>query len=79
MQKAQADKLAETPEFAKKLAYLRDKALMETLLGKVAKDAATDAAIKQTYDERREEPEARNRISRAPYPRARPKTRRRPR
>jgi len=51
VQKAQADKLAETPDFAKKLAYLRDKALMETLLGAVAKTAATDAAIKATYDE----------------------------
>ncbi len=51
VQKAQADKLAETPEFAKKLAYLRDKALMETLLGNVAKTASTDAAIKATYDE----------------------------
>ena len=51
VQKAQADKLAETPEFAKKLAYLRDKALMETLLGNVAKNAATEAAVKQTYDE----------------------------
>lgn len=51
VQKAQADKLAESPEFAKKLAYLRDKALMETLLGDVAKQAATEAAIKQTYDE----------------------------
>ncbi len=51
VQKAQADKLAEGPEFAKRLAYLRDKALMETLLGRVAKDAATDAAIKATYDE----------------------------
>ncbi|WP_292530835.1 peptidylprolyl isomerase [Methylocystis sp.] len=51
VQKAQADKLAETPEFAKKLAYLRDKALMETLLGDVAQKAATEAAIKQAYDE----------------------------
>jgi peptidyl-prolyl cis-trans isomerase C len=51
VQKAQADKLAETPDFAKKMAYLRDKALMETLLGNVAKNAATDAAIKATYDE----------------------------
>jgi peptidyl-prolyl cis-trans isomerase C len=51
VQKAQADKLAETPDFARKLAYLRDKALMETLLGDVAKKAATDAAIKATYDE----------------------------
>ncbi len=51
VQKAQADKLAETPDFAKKLAYLRDKALMETVLGSVAKSAATDSAIKTTYDE----------------------------
>jgi len=51
VQKAQADKLAETPDFAKKLAYLRDKALMETLLGNVAKQAATEAAIRTTYDE----------------------------
>jgi peptidyl-prolyl cis-trans isomerase C len=51
VQKAQADKLAETPDFVKKMAYLRDKALMETLLGNVAKQAATDAAIKATYDE----------------------------
>ncbi len=51
VQRAQADKLAETPEFAKRLGYLRDKALMETLLGKVARDAATDAAVKQAYDE----------------------------
>ncbi|QGM98051.1 peptidylprolyl isomerase [Methylocystis parvus] len=51
VQKAQADKLAETPDFAKKMAYLRDKALMEVLLGNVAKAAATDAAIKATYEE----------------------------
>ena len=51
VQKAQADKLAETPEFAKKLGYLRDKALMETLLGDVAQKAATEAAIKQAYEE----------------------------
>jgi len=51
VQKAQSDKLSETTEFAKKLAYLRDKALMETLLGNVAKSAATETAIKQAYDE----------------------------
>jgi peptidyl-prolyl cis-trans isomerase C len=51
VQKAQADKLGETPDFAKKLAYLRDKALMETLLGDVAKKAATEDAIKKTYEE----------------------------
>ncbi|HMK88498.1 MAG TPA: peptidylprolyl isomerase [Methylocystis sp.] len=50
VQEAQAQKLAETPDFAKRLAYLRDKALFETLLGKVAKDATSDANIKQTYD-----------------------------
>ncbi|MEF3366133.1 peptidylprolyl isomerase [Methylocystis sp. 9N] len=51
VQKAQADKLSESPEFVKKLAYLRDKALMETLLGDVARKAATEASIKATYDE----------------------------
>ncbi len=51
VQKAQADKLAETPDFAKRLGYLRDKALMETMLAKVAKDSVTEAAIKQTYDD----------------------------
>jgi len=51
VQKAQADKMAETPDFAKKLAYMRDKVLMETLLNKAGKEAVTDAAIKTTYDE----------------------------
>jgi len=50
-QKAQADKLDQGPEFAKKLAYFREKLLMETLLGQVAKTAMTDAALKATYDE----------------------------
>jgi len=50
-QKAEADKMGEGPEFAKKVAYYRDKVLMEDLLGKVAKDAATDTAIQQTYDD----------------------------
>ncbi len=50
-QKAEADKMGEGPEFAKKVAYYRDKVLMEDLLGKVAKDAATDAAIQKTYDD----------------------------
>jgi peptidyl-prolyl cis-trans isomerase C len=51
VQKAQADKLSESPDFAKKLAYLRDKALMETLLSNIAKSAATEPAIKLAYDE----------------------------
>jgi peptidyl-prolyl cis-trans isomerase C len=50
-QKAEADKMGESPEFTKKVAYYRDKVLMEDLLGKVAKDAASDAAIQKTYDD----------------------------
>ncbi|PNG25385.1 peptidylprolyl isomerase [Methylocella silvestris] len=50
-QKAKADKLDATPEFAKKLAYYHEKLLMETLLGQVAKAALTDEAIKKTYDD----------------------------
>jgi len=50
-QKAEAEKMGEGPEFAKKVAYYRDKVLMEDLLGKVAKDAASDTAIQKTYDD----------------------------
>jgi peptidyl-prolyl cis-trans isomerase C len=50
-QKALAEKADQTPEFAKKLAYYREKLLMESVLEQVAKTAATDAAIKATYDE----------------------------
>ena len=50
-QKALAEKADQTPEFAKKLAYYREKLLMESVLEEVAKTAATDAAIKATYDE----------------------------
>jgi peptidyl-prolyl cis-trans isomerase C len=50
-QKAEAEKMGEGAEFAKKVAYYRDKVLMEDLLGKVAKDAASDAAIQKTYDD----------------------------
>ena len=50
-QKAEADKLGQSPDFARKLSYLRDKLLTETYLGKVAKDAATDATVQKTYDD----------------------------
>jgi peptidyl-prolyl cis-trans isomerase C len=50
-QKALAEKADQTPEFAKKLAYYREKLLMESVLEQVAKTAATDAAIKATYDD----------------------------
>jgi peptidyl-prolyl cis-trans isomerase C len=50
-QKAVAENVDQSPEFAKKLAYYREKLLMETVLEDVAKTAATDAAIKATYNE----------------------------
>jgi peptidyl-prolyl cis-trans isomerase C len=50
-QKALADKADQTPEFAKKLAYYREKLLMESVLEKVTKGAASDAAVKAMYDE----------------------------
>jgi peptidyl-prolyl cis-trans isomerase C len=50
-QKAKAEKLDQAPEFAKKLTYQREKLLMETLLGQIAKSAVTDAALRATYEE----------------------------
>ena len=50
-QKAEADKMDLTPDFAKKVAYYREKLLMESLLGKIAADAANEAAIKKAYDD----------------------------
>ena len=50
-QKALADKMDQTADFAKKVAYYREKLMMEALLGKVAAEAATDAAIQKAYDE----------------------------
>jgi peptidyl-prolyl cis-trans isomerase C len=50
-QKALAEKADQTPEFAKKLAYAREKLLMESVLDQVANTAATDAAVKAAYDE----------------------------
>ena len=49
--KAEADKLDQTPEFAKKLAYYRDKLAMEELLGSIARGAATEEAERKAYDE----------------------------
>ena len=49
--KAVADKLDQSPEFAKKLAYYRDKLAMEELLGSVAKSATTEEAERKAYDE----------------------------
>ena len=49
--KAEADKLDESPEFARKLAYQRDKLAMQELLGSVAKAATTEEGERKAYDE----------------------------
>jgi peptidyl-prolyl cis-trans isomerase C len=48
---AEGQKLGEGPEFAQKLVYARRKALMEALLDKTSKSAATDEAMKKLYDD----------------------------
>ena len=50
-QKAEADKLPADPDFIRRLAYLREKLLTETYLGKLAAAANTDANIQKTYDD----------------------------
>ncbi len=50
-QKATADKLGDTPEFARRMAYYHDKVLMENLLGNIAKTATTPDAEKKVYDD----------------------------
>jgi peptidyl-prolyl cis-trans isomerase C len=50
-QKAAADKLDQAADFPQKVAYYREKLLMEALLSKIAKDSVTDAAMKKVYDE----------------------------
>ncbi len=49
--KAEAEKLDQTPDFAKKLTYYRQKLAMEELLGSVAKAAMTDDNERKAYDE----------------------------
>jgi peptidyl-prolyl cis-trans isomerase C len=46
-----ADKMAAGPEIVRKTEYYKDKVLSETVLGGVAKNAATDAEMKKVYDE----------------------------
>lgn len=50
-QKAVADKLDQTADFPKKLAYYREKLLMEALLTQTAKGAVTDEAMKKVYED----------------------------
>jgi peptidyl-prolyl cis-trans isomerase C len=49
--KAEAQKLDQSPDFAKKLAYYREKLAMEELLGAVARAATTEEAERKAYDE----------------------------
>jgi peptidyl-prolyl cis-trans isomerase C len=49
--KAAAEKLADTPEFARRVDYSREKLLMEALLGNVAKAAETEEAERKVYEE----------------------------
>jgi peptidyl-prolyl cis-trans isomerase C len=48
---AEEQKLAEAPGFDRRLAYARQKVLMEALLDKASKDASNEAAMKKVYDE----------------------------
>jgi peptidyl-prolyl cis-trans isomerase C len=50
-QAAEAKKVPDTPEFKQRLAFLRNKALMETVLGQEAKDAMTEPALHKIYDD----------------------------
>jgi peptidyl-prolyl cis-trans isomerase C len=49
--KAEADKLDQGSDFARRLAYYHDKLAMESLLGVVAKSATTEEAEHKAYDE----------------------------
>jgi len=50
-QAAEAKKMGDTPEFKRKLAFNREKLLMEQLLQKAGKEALTDKAMHDVYDE----------------------------
>lgn len=49
--KADADKLGDGAEFQRRLKYMRERALMETLFANLGKEAVTDAALKAVYDQ----------------------------
>jgi len=50
-QAAEAKRLGDAPDFKRKLEFNRKKLLMESLLTSVGKEALTDAAMHQVYDE----------------------------
>jgi peptidyl-prolyl cis-trans isomerase C len=50
-QAAEAKKIPDSTEFKQRLAFLRNKALMETVLGQEAKTALTEPALRKIYDD----------------------------
>lgn len=50
-QKAKAEKIDETDEFKRRIAYVQQRVMMQQLLLREAKTIATDAALKKFYDE----------------------------
>ena len=48
---AETKKVPETPEFKQRLAYLRNKALMETTLGEQSKDAISEPVLRKIYED----------------------------
>jgi len=48
---AEDRKMGDTPDFKKRMDFARSKLLMETLLAEVAKDALTDQAMHQVYED----------------------------
>jgi peptidyl-prolyl cis-trans isomerase C len=50
-QDAEAKKIPDTAEFRQRLAFLRNKALMETVLGQQAKDAVSEPTLRKIYED----------------------------
>jgi len=48
---AEAKKIPDTAEFKQRLAFMRNKALMEALLGEESKAAVTEPALRKIYDD----------------------------
>ena len=48
--KGEAEKLGDTPDFKRQIAFARQKAMMEAVMGSVARTAVTEEAIKAVYD-----------------------------
>lgn len=48
---AEKQKMAETPDFARRMGYFRDKVLMENLFAATTKAAVSEEAMKKVYDD----------------------------